>query len=136
MSTPWLTAQIALDTKLQAYRPALPVAWQGVASTKDIYESHLRVANLPAGSDMATLGVDGQARTRGIYQVSVFVPAGKGVGEGLRIASDVADHFSRQRLTEAGVEVQCEVPSQGPVIPEADWLHVPVSIPYYLTVPA
>jgi hypothetical protein len=129
---PWLTAQIALDSRMQDFRPTLETAYHGTRYDAPANTIHARVANIPAGSDMATLGESGQARTRGIYQVTVFSPSGKGTGAALSKAAAIADHFMRQRLTEADVDVQCEVPSQGPVIPEADWLQVPVSIPYFI----
>lgn len=136
MSTPWLTSLIALERRLDLFNPAMEMARPGVAFTPSPGTPHLRIAHLAAGSDMASLGVAGTQRDRGIYQVSVYFPAGQGLGALLGRAAAVADHFKRLRLTEADVDVQCEVPQLGPVIPEADWVSVPVSVPFFVTTAA
>jgi hypothetical protein len=63
---------------------------------------------------------------KGTYQVSVFVPAGTGIGPALVAAQAVADHFKRQNLS----GVSCGVPTLTPPIQEPDWWHVPVRIPF------
>jgi len=134
VTAPWTLSAVALEKRTDTLKPALPVARPGVAYQPTANTPHLRTALLAAGSDMASIGEDGTTRHRGIYQLSVVYPSGKGVGALLTKADAVANHFSRQRLTEGAVAVQCEVPQLGPVIYEADWVSVPVSVPFFVTV--
>lgn len=81
------------------------------------------VSFLPATVHPEVSGADHEA---GIYQVSVFVPAGQGIGPAIAKAQAVADHFKRQVF--AGVS--CGVPTLSPPVQEPNWLQVAVSIPF------
>ena len=120
----WTSARAALDTRM-ASLPSLgtsKIAWPNVplaAQTVLYYAPHF----LPATVHPEQHGADHES---GIYQVSVFVPAGGGIGTALAQAQAVADHFKRQNLS----GISCGVPTLAPPIQEPDWWHVPVSIPF------
>ena len=78
---------------------------------------------LPATVHPEFSGADHEA---GVYQVSVFVPAGQGLGPALAKAQAVADHFKRQNIS----GVSCWVPTLSPPISEPNWLQIAVSIPF------
>lgn len=119
----WTGARASLDTRLSALNiGTAKIAWPNViipAQTSLYYAVHF----LPATVQPELHGSDHET---GIYQVSVWVPAGIGIGAALTAAQAVADHFKRQNLS----GVSCGVPSVAPPIQEPDWLQVPVSIPF------
>ena len=120
----WTAARAALDTRMQAL-PSLgtsKIAWPNVALAAQT-ALYYAVAFLPATVSPELQGGDHE---QGIYQVSVWAPAGGGLGAALTAAQAVADHFKRQNLS----GVSCGVPTLGPPLQEPDWMHIPVSIPF------
>ena len=84
---------------------------------------------LPAGSWRAH-GDTGQRRFKGLFQVTVFAPAGKGQAA-LTLASDaVISHFGNQRLVQGAVTLDTGDPMPGPPNTETDWISLPISIPF------
>jgi hypothetical protein len=123
MSWPAANAALEARLKLLAGINTAQIAWPGRPFMPTPGTTHYRVAFLPSGVDPELHGSDHE---RGIYQVSVFAPAGKGIAFALTLAQAVADHFKRQVFS----GVSCGVPTIAPPITEPDWLHVPVSIPF------
>ena len=120
----WTAARAALDARMVAL-PTLgtaPVAWPNVPLAPQT-ALHYAVSFLPAGVDAP---LSGPAHEQGIYQVSVFAPAGAGLGTAIAAAQAVSDWFSRQNLS----GISCGVPTLGPPIQEPNWLQIPVSIPF------
>jgi hypothetical protein len=120
----WTAARAALDARLLTLTGivAARIAWPNVvfpAQTAHFW----KVDFLPATVQPELQGADHE---RGIYQVSIFVPAGTGIGPALVLAQSVADHFKRQVLS----GISCGVPVLAPPLQEADWLQIPVSIPF------
>lgn len=120
----WTAARAALDTRLEAL-PSLgttKINWPNEAFPTPTV-MYFAVHFLPATVYPELQGGDHEA---GIYQVSVYVPAGDGIGPALTAAQAIADHFKRQNLS----GISCGVPTLAPPIQEPDWIHVPVSIPF------
>ena len=88
-----------------------------------IPDLHYRIAFLPATVHPEVSGADHEA---GVYQVSVFVKAGHGLGPALTKAQAVANHFKRQVLS----GISCGVPTLSPPVSEPNWLQIAVSIPF------
>lgn len=124
----WNTARALLDAKLltlSGIEPARVQFWNR-SFTKPTSGVWYQVTLLPAAVE-PELG--GTAHEKGIYQVSVFRPAEEGPGATLAAADAVVALFSRALLG-TSTKVQCGVPVLAPSIPEPDWFHVPVSIPF------
>jgi hypothetical protein len=120
----WTQARAALDTRMAAL-PSLGTAkigWPNVTIPAQTSLYYL-IAFLPSAVNPELQGADHE---QGIYQVSVFVPAGSGLGPGMVAAQAVCDWFKRQVIS----GVSCGVPVLAPYLQEADWLHIPVSIPF------
>lgn len=119
----WTAARAALDARMAALNiGTAKIAWPNVpldAQTSLYYAVNF----LPATVSPELHGADHES---GIYQVSVFVPAGTGLGPALTKAQAVADHFKRQVF--AGVS--CGVPTIAPPVQEPNWFQIPVSIPF------
>jgi len=124
----------ALAAKLQALALGYAVAWEGTGYTPVIGTAFLATKNLPSATNPISIGAAGTVRYSGIYQISVYTPTGKGVGLADSIASAIADGYSRALVSQNGHAVQCGIPHAAPAIVQGDWIHKPVSIPYYLTI--
>ena len=110
--------------------PALPVAWTNAAATLPTVD-HLRAHLLPA--ETTARDVAGKNRSyRGLFQVSVFIKAGTGVGRAEAIAGELDDLFPvALRMLSAGIAVQVMTPmATRPAIQETDWYSVPVDCRY------
>jgi hypothetical protein len=118
-------ANATLNTRFQALPglDASQVAWPNRAFTPTTGTTYYKVDLIPAGAEPELSGADHE---HGIYQVSVFCPSGKGISSALTLAQAVVDHFKRQVFSGIGVFV----PTIGPLVQEADWLQIPVSIPF------
>lgn len=119
----WTAARAALDARMALLNiGTAKIAWPNVpldAQTSLYYAVHF----LPATVHPEIHGADHES---GIYQVSVFVPAGQGIGPALTKAQAVADHFKRQNLS----GISCGVPTLSPPVQEPNWLQIAVSIPF------
>ena len=113
--------------------PALPVAWPGVAFTPPTSGSgYLRPTWLPAETSVFGVGDDDAEVYRGVLQVDVFWPEGRGYVEPLERAGAVAEHFTKgTKMDRQGVRVRVEnSPSVEQPLDEPGWTHVPVTVPY------
>lgn len=120
----WTAARAALDARMAAF-PSLgtsKIAWPNMPMEPQT-ALYYAVSFLPATVSPELHGADHES---GIYQVSVFVPAGTGLGAALVKAQAIADHFKRQNLS----GISCGVPTIAPPIQEPAWLQIPVSIPF------
>jgi hypothetical protein len=133
MSSPRSDIRAAFTTKLLTL-PSLPsVAWENTPFTPVIGTPYLRPFLLPGEPVQAELGVSGQNRHVGIYQVSIYAPVGGGVGVINDLVDALCDHFKRGTvLTYSPITLTVEKSFSGPTIQETDWQHVPISIRYYL----
>lgn len=118
----------ALEGKLAALGMAANLlAWPGVAFTPPVSGTWYKPAVLPGTVD-AALGVGGSVHQTGDFQVSIFVPSGDGTVDLYTAADALVIHFDRALL--ASGSLHCGVPEIGPLFQEADWIHLPVTIPY------
>jgi len=91
---------------------------------------HYRIALLPADS-WAPYGTGTTRRFKGLYQVSVFAPIGKGSGVLTAAVDAVCAHFDRLNLTRGGITLSTEVPVPGPSLIDGQWVYTPITIPFY-----
>lgn len=129
MSTFFNDMQAALDNRLNTLAGGYDIAWPNIPYEPEAGETYLRPTFLPAVTEQASMGTDGQDRTDGIYQVDVFTQAGSGR---TAIPDAVTDHFKRGTdLTYNGVTVRVRNVSVSPAIIDGSWQQVPVSIDFY-----
>lgn len=131
MSAPYSAIRSAFVTKLQAF-PSLPsVAWENVPFTPTAGAPYLKPALLPGEPQQAEIGTNGANRHTGIYQISIFYPAGLGV-PGLNTLRDgLINHFKRGTvLTYSGISVTIQKAFPGPVLQETGWQHLPITIQF------
>jgi len=115
-----------------AQSPSVSVAFQNVEFAPPA-AAYLRAFLIPAGT--ASDDLAGQHRRfEGVYQVTVFAPAGTGP----KVAQDMADAVAAlfpvaSPLTVSGQKVFLLSPmSQGPSIQESGWFSTPLSCAYRL----
>lgn len=93
----------------------LPVAWEGVDFESETDQSYLRVFVMPATSDSTDLA--GNHRLyRGVLQVDIVMPSGKGMGDIEQLAGQIIAHCPKDRrlLTANGFVQLISVMSMGP----------------------
>ena len=122
-----------MDAHLKPIAEALgiPVAWEGVAFKGG--PPFMAPALLLGTPRQAGLGGDAPDFVRGIYQVNVVAAPGTGWGEAASIAESLRQHFSRKRLTDAGVScgAQVEAIEIGPAMNANAVFTLPVSVRFW-----
>lgn len=131
----WNGLRALLDTRMAALPGASAglIAWPGVdftPPTPDDASLWWRVDLLPAVVS-PEMGPSGAAHESGIYQVTVYAKRKTGSAVAFAAVDAVVAHFDRYRAAGSGVTAQCGVPTPGPIMADAQWLSVPVSIPFY-----
>lgn len=132
--TAYCDIRAALEAKLAAFAllpPTYQVAWEGIPFTPPATGVWLRSVQIPARTTQLTLGVDALDLHTGVYQVSVMVGPGVGLGGALATADAVVGHFKRNtKLVSGSTTVVIETSSRGPAFPDGSWLNIPISIDY------
>ena len=121
----------ALEIALQAMTPTLETAWENrdFTPTANAYQ---RAFLLPASPRNATLG-DGHYQERGVFQVTLNYPVGKGAADGMARAALIrATFFRGASFTNKGVTTRIEAtPEIGRgIVEDSRWV-LPVSIRYF-----
>jgi hypothetical protein len=136
MSNPDTNIRAAFTAKLLTLSPMPSIAWENVEYTPTPGIPYLMPFLLPGEPVQAELGQAGQNRHVGIYQVSVYSPSGKGVGDISTLRDKVIDLFKRGTvLTYSATSLTIQKSFGGPTMQETDWIHLPVTIRYMLLAP-
>lgn len=87
----------------------------------------LRTVYMPVSGSLSELGTGGKVRISGIFQVSVFTPAGEGSEASRGIVDEVVEALAPgTRATHDGVTVEIGGASPRAAVPETNFYHVPV----------
>lgn len=130
--------QQALEAHLAAMTPALDpnsptkgIAYENVPFTPTLNVPYLKANMLPAEPDNSTQG-SSYYREIGIFQVSLYYPAGTASGSAKARAELVRVHFKRgTTLVKNGVKtIIIATPKVHPALVDGDRYVVPVSIRY------
>lgn len=112
--------------------PALPVAYPDIAFTPPT-GPYLDVRYLPNSNVNLFIGNNDETQYRGLIQVTVVFPSGRGIPPVMEIAGLVADHFAKGTVLRSGsasVRIY-EQPSVAPSMQDTDRVRVPVTIKYH-----
>lgn len=109
--------------------PSLPeVAWQNVGYEPTLGTPYIQPFLLESTGDAYTFNME--QRTRGIFQINIYVEADKGGSEYLTIADNIYSHFSFQDLSRNGTCIRVtniDLEREGRI---DSWMVVPISIYY------
>lgn len=131
MSTVFKDIQAALDTRLNSLSGSPSIAWENMPFTPTQGTLYLRPTFLPADSIPATLSASGTDEHMGIYQIDIFVEAGKGKGEAITQADAIADHFKPvTELTYNSKTVRCIKVARASAQTVDGWYQIPIEISY------
>lgn len=131
MSNPISSIRAAFVTKLQTFTGLPSVAWENVPFTPTAGVTYIQPFLLPGEPFQAEIGTNGINRHSGVYQISVFYPAGQGVAALNTLTADLCDHFKRgTSLTYSGVTVTVQKAYQSPMQQETDRVHIPITIQF------
>jgi len=126
----------ALDARLEAFTPALSIAWENMAYKPAANAPFVKVDLLPARTENPSMmGADAGTdlrRMRGIYQLLLNYPNNAGPGGAAVKADALVAHFPRGlSLVYGGVTVRVfNTPSIAPHFNDGSWYVLPVSIEY------
>lgn len=131
MGAPDTKIRAAFATRLQTLSRLPPVAWENVAFTPTAGVAYIRPHLLPGEPVQAEIGTLGQNWHNGIYQISIYAPAGQGTATISALRDAIIDHFKRGTLlTYSDITVQVVKAFSGPMLQETDWIHLPLTIRY------
>lgn len=85
----------ALDQRLNTMSGLPSTAWENAAFTPVNGTLYIRPTILPNTTSQAALGTSGIDEHLGIYQITIFAPAGKGKKEATEMADTLANRFKR-----------------------------------------
>jgi len=127
-----LKIRAALETALASIKPAIDTAYQNFPYTPVTGREYQAAYLLPAAPDNQSMG-DGARQERGIFQVSLMYPAGKGAATAGARAELVQALFRRgASFTKDGVTVQIErTPEIADGREDDDRWHVPIKIRWF-----
>lgn len=129
MSAPYAAIRSALTARLQTLAGLPAVAWENVAFAPVAGAMYLKPSLLPGEPTQAELGNNGLNMHTGLYQISVFAPAGAGVAAVNTLVNSICDHFKRGvELTYGGVTVRLVKAYPSPMMQETDWIHIPITV--------
>jgi hypothetical protein len=126
----------ALEGQLNAITPALATAWENADFTPAVGTPFQAVNLLPAEPDNTVFGPTYQER--GLMQVTLNYPIGKGAKDALARAKLIRETFQRGlSLVKSGITTTIEkTPEIGPGAPEGAWYQLPVRVRWYANVPS
>lgn len=126
-----LTARALTASGLPAAR-----AYEGVPSDPTVGTPYVSFTLLPTQERPATLGQAGDTLRQGMFQVSLFYPAGSGTGTAEAMADTVKGVFvPGTDLTQGSTTVRIRYAERGQVQMQPDFLMVPVTIGWWLHSP-
>lgn len=129
MSAPYAAIRSALTARLQTLSGLPSVAWENVPFTPTAGSMYLKPSFLPGEPVQAEIGTYGQNMHTGLYQISVFAPAGTGVASLNTLRDALCDHFKRgTELIYSGVTVRLIKAFPSPMMQETDWVHIPITV--------
>lgn len=125
------TIDAALQNHLLTLADLPPVAWEDVGYKPVVGVAYLQVNQLR--NTPIEHGIANDIREdRGILQVTVVYPGGKGAVQAINLAQRVAEHFSIDLeidLATHHLSIQNH-PTIHTGIPDEGWYRVPVSVPW------
>lgn len=127
----------ALEQRLNAMANPLPTAWENAPFAPPIATDPYQAVNLlPAEPDNNVFGTNYQER--GLFQVTLSYPLGKGPGDAVARAKLIRAQFQRGlSLVSGGIVTQVErTPEIGPAQTIDSRYQLPVRIRWYANVPS
>jgi hypothetical protein len=133
----WQNIRGALTTRANA-TSGIPAAtaYEGLKYTPTVGTSYKAYALMPTQERPSTLGQYGDTLRHGLFQISLFYPAGSGTGAAEAMADAVKSQFvPGTDLTQNSVTVRISYAERGPIQQDPDWIMVPVTVGFFLHTP-
>lgn len=125
----FLNIQSALAQRLDALVGLPTIYWPGTKETPTHGTDWVRPTVLPATSELLVL--DGTQDDSGVYQIDVFIDAGRGEGPLLTIIDNIRTHFKASTtLTQSGTDVFINSVSVSQIEQDNAWLKGSVLVTY------
>ena len=136
MAYPDQTIRTAFMTRLLTLPGVPSIAGENQAFTPPSNAPYLRPTLGPGEPFQAELGPDGQNRHVGIYQISVFCPAGTGTMAASALVAAIIAHFKRGTiLVHSGQSISITKAYASAMRQDTGLAHIPITIEYRLLAP-
>lgn len=114
-----------------ALTPVLPVSYPDIPFTPPV-GAYLEVRHLPNSNVNLFIENDATVQYRGLLQITVVYPSGKGIVAPNEVAGKVVDYFGKGTILRSGaVSVRIyEKPSVASSMQDTDRIRIPVTIKY------
>jgi hypothetical protein len=121
-----------LDTYLLA-TPSIPtIKWSNVAFNPDTGTPFLSAENIFTSRKPASMGLNQQKRTQGIYTINIYTPENLGPGAGTILADTLITRFDvNTYITQSGTTVSVEYSEVGKSFEASPFYCTPVTIAWY-----
>ena len=127
-----------LNTRLNAYTPALSIAWENVTFTPKTNVTHVRVNFIPAETRPAARFRTAMVFESGFYQIDVYAPQDQGTSTIDTLVEGIRTHFNRGlRLTDSDnnvVQIN-DTPSISQGQREAGFYRVRITVDWFAYLP-
>jgi Bacteriophage related domain of unknown function len=121
-----------LDTYLAATSGIPAIKWSNVEYNPDTGTSFLAVENIFTSRKPASMGLNQQKRTQGIYSIYIYTPENLGPGAGTTLADILITAFDvNTAITQSGTTVSVEYSEVGKSFETSPFYCTPVTIAWY-----
>lgn len=111
-------------------------AYEGVTYAPTVGTAYVAYTLIPTQERPATLGQYGDTLRQGLFQVSLYYPAGSGTGTAEAMADAVKSKFvPGTDLTQGSTTVRISYAERGHVQTQPDWIMVPVTVAWMIHTP-
>jgi hypothetical protein len=121
----------ALSTHLNSMPGGVPIAFENSGYTPIIGTTWIRESFLPANTATVGIGDDDSNDFRGIYQISIYTPAGASKYEAHQLVDQISTYFARGiKLTFESQSVKLTRVDVAQGMVSGAWYMTPVSVRY------
>lgn len=126
-----------LVAQLKSLGLSEPIKHANVDSEPPSSGGYLQVNHLPATTQRRGIEPGASNWHTGLFQVSVFWPAGQGLVKPMEVAGEIIAGFKHgTSITREGQVIRIDEPPYiNPAVQEGDWVSIPVRVPYWASAP-
>lgn len=108
-------------------------AYEGVTFSPTVGTAYVAYTLIPTQERPSTLGQDGQTLRQGLFQISLYYPAGTGTGTAEAMADAVKSNFvPGTSLTQNSVTVRVSYAERSQCMVTPDWVQCNVTVGWFL----
>ena len=123
----------ALQNRLAGVAGIPDIAYEGSVYTPLPKTPYVDCKFMPGSGRPATMGDGHLVKHQGTFEINAVYPSGVGTGAAEAMADTIKAAFTASTiLTLNSVTVRLSYAERGPVMPDATWIRLPISVGWYL----